>query len=56
MKGAGVTLSEIAETIEGAIRIIDEEAGENKSPKLTIVSVALCRCLEEVERMWEESA
>ena len=51
-----MTLPEIAETIEGAIRIIDDEAGEGKSSRLTVVAVALGRCLEEVERMWEESA
>lgn len=56
MKGGNMTLPEIAETLEGAIRIIDDEAGEGKSPQLTVVAVALGKCLEEVERMWEESA
>lgn len=47
-----MTLPEIAETLEGAIRILEDEVSEDKNPKLTVVSVALCRCLEEVERMW----
>lgn len=51
-----MTLPEIAETLEGAIRILEDEAGEDKNPKLTVLTVALGRCLEEVERMWEESA
>lgn len=51
-----MTLPEIAETLEGAIRIIDDEAGESKNPRLTVVSVALARCLEEVERMWDEES
>lgn len=56
MKGGNMTLPEIAETLEGAIRILEDEAGEDKNPKLTVLTVALGRCLEEVERMWEESA
>ena len=56
MKGGNMTLPEIAETLEGAIRIIDDEAGEGKSPRLTVVSVALGRCLEEIERMWNEES
>ena len=51
-----MTLPEIADTLEGAIRILDDEAGENKNPKLTVVSVALVRCLEAVERMWDEES
>lgn len=51
-----MTLPEIAETIEGAIRILDDEAGENKNPRLAVVSAALGRCLEEVERMWDDES
>ena len=56
MKGGNMTLPEIAETLEGAIRILEDESGENKNPRLTVVSVALARCLEEVERMWDEES
>lgn len=51
-----MTLSEIAETLEGAISILEGESGEDKNPRLTAVSVALGRCLEEVERMWDEES
>lgn len=56
MKGGNMTLPEIAETLEGAIRILEDEAGEDKNPKLTVLTVALGRCLEEVERMWNEES
>lgn len=56
MKGGNITLPEIAETLEGAIRILEDEAGEDKNPRLTVVSVALGRCLEEIERMWDEES
>lgn len=51
-----MTLPEIAETLEGAIRILEDEAGERKNPKLTVLTVALGRCLEEVEHMWDEES